>query len=153
MFIKYASIFCFITVFSINFFRYLQQFQDLYTEEGRKSVKIMSYIPTQQAMIQAQSKPNRVKTESNRSLSSCQGPDNKTTVANGTNVKTHSNVSKMMVNAVVKNDGNTVTSQSISGKLPLYNTSNLSASTSSIVMTGTNTNLAGLTVQGTIYLL
>lgn len=29
-------------------FRYLQQFQDLYTEEGRKSVKIFTYIPGQQ---------------------------------------------------------------------------------------------------------
>lgn len=33
--------------------RYLQQFKDLYTEEGRKSVKICNYIPSQQSVQNA----------------------------------------------------------------------------------------------------
>lgn len=33
--------------------KYLQQFQDLYTEEGRKSVKICTYIPGQHQVAQA----------------------------------------------------------------------------------------------------
>ena len=59
-FIYYISIV--IIIFSVNnhflafckvivsflWLRYLQQFQDLYTEEGRKSVKIYTYIPGQQ---------------------------------------------------------------------------------------------------------
>ena len=139
-----------------DFSRYLQQFQDLYTEEGRKSVKISSYIPTQhQAMIQAQNK-NKVKVEPNRTPSPCQGQknDNKTTTTNGTIVKTQGQPisgNKMAVNALVKNDSSSATSQSIPGKIPIYNTSSLAASTSGMVMTGTNSNLAGMAVQGIVY--
>lgn len=139
-----------------DFSRYLQQFQDLYTEEGRKSVKISSYIPTQhQAMIQAQNK-NKVKVEPNRTPSPCQGQktDSKTTTTNGTSVKTQGQPisgNKMAVNTLVKNDGSSATSQSIPGKIPIYNTSSLAASTSGMVMTGTNSNLAGMAVQGIVY--
>ena len=138
------------TVFFISC-RYLQQFQDLYTEEGRKFVKISSYIPTKQAMIQAQIK-NKVKAEPNRTPSPCQGPDNKT---NGGAVKTQSHPNsgnKVAVNTVVKNDGSNVTNQSIAGKIPIYNTSSLAGTTSGVVMTGANSNLAGVAVQGILLL-
>lgn len=111
-------------------------------------MRISSYIPTQQAMLQAQNK-TKVKVEPSRTPSPCQGPDNKTT--NGSTVKTQGHPisgNKMVVNTVVKNDG--VTSQSISGKIPIYNTSSLTGSTSGMVMTGTNSSLAGMTVQGTV---
>ena len=39
--------------------RYLQQFQDLYTEEGRKSVKICTYIPGQQQVALAAAAANQ----------------------------------------------------------------------------------------------
>ena len=143
-----------------DIFRYLQQFQDLYTEEGRKPVKICSYVPTQlQAMIQAQ-KTNQVKSEPTGTPSPCQGQktDNKTpttttltTTANANTVKSqgHPNSgNKMVVNTVVKNDGSNVPSQSVSGKVPIYNTASLAGSPSGLVMTGNNSNLAGMTVQG-----
>jgi hypothetical protein len=102
-------------------------------------------------MIQAQIK-NKIKAEPNRTPSPCQGPDNKT---NGSTVKNqgHPNSgNKIAVNTVVKNDGSNVTNQSIAGKIPIYNTSSLTGSTSGVVMTGTNSSLAGMTVQGTVLL-
>ena len=39
----------------MSFCRYLQQFQDLYTEEGRKSVKICTYVPGQHHVSQVMS--------------------------------------------------------------------------------------------------
>ena len=121
--------------------RYLQQFQDLYTEEGRKSVKISSYIPTQQqAMIQAQNK-NKIKAEPSRTPSPCQAQktENK---AMGTTVKTSNltNTGNKMASNVIAHSGS---SQSISGKIPIYNTT---GSTGSIVMS--NTSHGGMTVQG-----
>ncbi|XP_046852925.1 transcription factor SPT20 homolog isoform X2 [Xenia sp. Carnegie-2017] len=124
--------------------RYLQQFQDLYTEEGRKSVKISSYIPTQQqAMIQAQNK-NKIKAEPSRTPSPCQAQktENK---AMGTTVKTSNltNTGNKMASNVIAHSGS---SQSISGKIPIYNTT---GSTGSIVMS--NTSHSGMTVQGKQY--
>lgn len=43
--------------------KYLQQFQDLYTEEGRKSVKIYTYIPGQQ-QVQMAATANQVPSQS-----------------------------------------------------------------------------------------
>ena len=40
--------------------RYLQQFQDLYTEEGRKSVKICTYIPGQHQVAMAAAAANQL---------------------------------------------------------------------------------------------
>ena len=44
--------------------RYLQQFQDLYTEEGRKSVKICTYIPGQQQVALAAAAANQHSSQS-----------------------------------------------------------------------------------------
>ncbi len=96
-------------------------------------------------MIQAQNK-SKIKVEPNRTPSPCQGAENKT---NGNTVKAQSHPNsgtKIAVNTVVKNDGSNVTGQSVSGKIPIYNTSSLAGSTSGVVMT--NSNLAGM-VQGT----
>ena len=43
--------------------RYLQQFQDLYTEEGRKSVKIYTYIPGQQQQVQLAAAANQLSSQ------------------------------------------------------------------------------------------
>lgn len=104
-------------------------------------------------MIQAQNK-NKVKAEPNTTPSPCQGQktDNKTTTTNGTTVRTQGQAisgTKIALNTLVKNDGSSANTQPIPGKIPIYNASSLAASTSGMVMT--NSNLAGMAVQGTVY--
>jgi len=62
--------------------KYLQQFQDLYTEEGRKSVKICTYIPGQHQVAMAAAAANQL---------ASQAPNNTTQTSN-TTVSTNANI-------------------------------------------------------------
>ena len=53
----------FLGIVSFLLLRYLQQFQDLYTEEGRKSVKIYTYIPGQQQQVQLAAAANQLSSQ------------------------------------------------------------------------------------------
>ena len=102
-------------------------------------------------MIQAQNK-NKVKAEPNTTPSPCQGQKTDKTTTNGATVRTQGQAisgTKIALNTLVKNDGSSANSQPIPGKIPIYNTSSLAASTTGMVMT--NSNLAGMAVQGTVY--
>ena len=59
----------------LSVIRYLQQFQDLYTEEGRKSVKICTYIPGQHQVAMAAAAANQL---------ASQAPNNTTQTSNAT---------------------------------------------------------------------
>ena len=65
--------------------RYLQQFQDLYTEEGRKSVKIFTYIPGQQ-QVQLAAAANQLSSQTPSNNSS-----QTSTVASGVPASTNQN--------------------------------------------------------------
>lgn len=64
------------------FSRYLQQFQDLYTEEGRKSVKICTYIPGQHQVAMAAAAANQL---------ASQAPNNTTQTSTATVVPVSGN--------------------------------------------------------------
>ena len=169
--IAYFSLFVCLFVYSVVLLlvsapRYLQQFQDLYTEEGRKSVKISSYIPSQHhAMIQAQNKNKvKVKAEDNRTPSTCQAQGRVTvqkaaiSTNNIINIKgtNHSAISSNVTanNTITVVQQDAVTSgigQAISaGKISVMGSSSIAGSNGGLVMSGTGPSgsVSSVTVQG-----
>ncbi len=123
--------------------RYLQQFQELYTEEGRKSVKISTYVANQQQQQQQQQSQQQQSSSSTivtTTLSQAQSVAN-----NQQAVDTSSNVAKIATSqtlpSAIFTQGNTyiltnaigMTAHSVStGIVSAVNTSLQNASSASI---------------------
>ena len=87
--------------------RYLQQFQDLYTEEGRKSVKIYTYIPGQQQQVQLAAAANQLSSQATVNGTS-QAPT-VTAVSSATNSSTQELKTAGKVAIPIPSASNTVT--------------------------------------------
>jgi hypothetical protein len=103
--------------------RYLQQFKDLYTEEGRKSVKICNFIPGQHASQSA----------THHSVLANQGPPQ----------ATH-NALQIETNVPENSENDTSTSGHTNASLPTFTSSNLSSQASVLP----SSNLSSLQTYG-----